>query len=151
MGQPVFWFDKYLFRVEIDNVVSAAFTACTGLSVEAANVQHFEGGRLHAHNSPGRVTYGPITLTRGATVNLDLYNWFKETYDAASGTGSDIPDIYKSFDIIQLNRKKVEIAKFSIVNAYSTTFQPGDRDNTVDEKVIETVIVQPDYWEMALI
>jgi phage tail-like protein len=147
MGQPVMWYDKFKFVIEIDGIVRAAFQTCSELTAEAANIEYKEGGRLHPHNSPGTVTFPELTMTRGVADDFDLYNWFKDTYDAGAGTGLDTPDIYRTFDIVQLNRKGEEVERYTIYDAYCRAYSAGDWDNDADEKRIETVTVQPDRWE----
>jgi phage tail-like protein len=146
-GTPVIWWHKYKFIIEIDGVVRAAFTTCSELNIEAANVAHREGGRLQPHNAPGTVTFPEITLTRGQTDDFDLYNWFKDTFDAAAGTGLDTPDIYRTFDIIQQNRKGEAVERYTVYDAYARTYGGGDWDNNADEVRMESVTVQPDRWE----
>jgi phage tail-like protein len=147
MCEPVKWYDKFMFLVEIDGVVRAGFQTCSELAVEAANVEYKEGGRRHPHNSPGTIKFPEITLGRGATDDLDLYNWFKDTYDAAAGTGRDTPDIYRTFDVLQLGLNREVLEKYTVYNAYCRRYTAGDFDNNADEKRIEQVILQPDYWE----
>ena len=147
MGEPVTWYDKFFFLIKIDGIVWAAFTTCSELAIESANVQYWEGGRRHAHNSPGRVTFPEITLTRGSTNDDDLYNWWKDTYDAAAGTGMDTPSIFRQFEIVQLNLARQEVAKYKVHDAYCRRFVAGDWDANADEKRMEQVVVQPDYWE----
>ena len=46
LGNPKSYHHKFKFVVEVDLFGSAAFQKCSELSVEAANVQYFEGGSL---------------------------------------------------------------------------------------------------------
>ena len=147
MATPVNWYKKFKFVVEIDGIARAAFTRCSELAVEAANVAHREGGRLQPHNAPGLVTFPEITLERGATDDFDLYNWFKDTFDAGAGTGLTTPDIYRTFDIVQLDRAGNEVERYTVFDAYCRRFAAGDWDNDADEVRIESVIIQPDRWE----
>lgn len=147
MGTPTNWYTKFKFVIEIDGIARAAFQKCSELAVEAANVAHREGGRLHPHNAPGTVTFPEITLERGVTDDFDLYNWFRDTYDAASGTGMNTPDLYRTFDIVQLDRDGSELERFTVFNAYCRRYAAGDWDNDADENRIESVVVQPEYWE----
>lgn len=149
MGEPTIWYDKFMFLIKIDGVVRAAFRTCSDLAVEAANVAYKEGGRRHPHNSPGTITFPEITFTRGATDDDDLYDWFKDTYDAAAGTGLDTPNIYRNFEIVQMNLERGEVQRYKVYQAYCRRFKAGDWDAGADEKVIEEVVVQPDYWEKA--
>ena len=147
MGTPVSWYKKHSFVIEIDGVARAAFTTCSDLKAEVANVTLREGGRLHPHNSPGLVTFPEITMSRGSCADLDLYNWFKDCYDAAAGTGMDDPDLFRTFDIVQMNRKGEEVERYTVYGAYCRSYSAGSWDNNADEIRMEEVIIQPDYWE----
>ena len=146
-GTPTQWWHKYKFIIEIDGVVNAGFKTCSELNIEAANVEYKEGGRLHPHNAPGTVKFPEITLARGATDDADLYNWMRDTYDAAAGTGLDTPDLYRTFDIIQQNRKGEAVERYTVYDSYCRTFSSGDWDNDADEVRDITVVIQPDRWE----
>lgn len=147
MAIPKNWYKKFLFIIEIDGVARAEFARCSPLEPEAANVAYREGGRLHPHNAPGTVTFPEITMERGVCEDFDLYNWFKDTYDAASGTGLVTPDLYRTFDIVQLDRKRNEVERYTIRDAYCRKWSSGDWDNDADEVRIETVTIQPDHFE----
>jgi phage tail-like protein len=147
MGQPVTWWKKFKFRVEIDGVTRAAFQKCSPIDIEAANVEYKEGGRLHPHNAPGTVKFAEITLERGACDDFDLYNLFKNTYDAAAGTGQETPDIYISGDIVQMDRKGKDVERYTFRDAYCRKFSSGDWDNNADEVRIEQIILVPDMVE----
>ncbi|MCA9528640.1 MAG: phage tail protein, partial [Myxococcales bacterium] len=58
IGNPRSFHKKFKFIVEIDDIGHAGFQTCSELSVEVANVQHFEGGSLIPNKSPGRPTFG---------------------------------------------------------------------------------------------
>lgn len=147
MATPVKWYKKFSFVIEIDGIARAAFGKCSELAIEAANIAHREGGRLHPHNAPGLVTFPEITMERGVCDDFDLYNWMKDTYDAASGTGLTSPDIYRTFDIVQLDRRGNEVERYTVFDAYCRRYSAGDWDNDADENRVESVVIQPDRWE----
>lgn len=147
MATPVSWYKKFKFVIEIDGIARAAFKSCSELAIEAANIAYKEGGRLHAHNAPGTVTFPEITLERGVCDDFDLYNWMKDTYDAGAGTGLTAPDVYRTFDIVQLDRKGNELERYTVFDAYCRRYAAGDWDNDADEVRMEAVVIQPDRWE----
>ena len=64
-------------------VCNAAFAECDGLEMSMEPKTLREGGNNTAQvHLVGRVTYGTLTLRRGMTDNLDIWNWFRF---AASG------------------------------------------------------------------
>jgi phage tail-like protein len=147
MAQPTVWWKKYKFVIEIDGVASAAFTTCSDLRINAETDKYREGGRLNEHKSPGLVEFPPITLGRGKTKDFDLYNWFKDTFDAASGTGLETPDVYRTFDIVQQDRKGNEVERYTVFDAFAKEYGAGDWDNNASEVAMEEVVIEPDRWE----
>lgn len=147
MGTPTNWDKKFSFLVEIDGVARAAFARCSELSAEIENVEYREGGRLHPHNAPGTVTFSELTLERGACDDYDLYNWFRDSYDAAAGTGMVPPDLFRTIDVVQLDRSGEDTKRFRCYKCYCRKWSAGDWDNDASEVRIESVIVKFDYFE----
>jgi phage tail-like protein len=147
MGTPTNWYKKFSFVIEIDGIARAAFKTCSDLRVNADTVAYREGGRLNPHKSPGLVEFPPITLERGKTNDFDLYNWMKDTFDAAAGTGLVTPDLYRNFDIVQLDRKGDEVERWTVYDAWCKEFGAGDWDNDASETGLEQVVVECDRWE----
>jgi phage tail-like protein len=150
IGKPRSFWNKFKFLIEIDRITYAGFQKCSELSAELAKIEHFEAGALIPNKSPGRLTFADITLERGATVDLELFEWFEETANAASGLGGAglIDDAYKrTFDIVVLDRDDSEIQRWNVTNAWPTKFVAGSWDNTVDEKVMTQVVLAYDFFE----
>ena len=66
------------FLVEIDGIVTAGFSECTGLSSEVEIIEYREGGDFRVRKLPGLAKFGNIVLKRGVTKSLDLYNWHRD-------------------------------------------------------------------------
>jgi phage tail-like protein len=147
MGEPANFHDKFMFLAYIDEVTWAGFTTCSEIAAEVAKVQHFEGGRRHPHQSMGRVTYPDVTLTRGATTDTDLYNWFEQVYDAAAGVGLVPESIFRTVDIVQLNLAKEETERWRLFKAFPIRFSTGDHDMNADEKRITQVVLAYDHFK----
>lgn len=147
MGTPRNWDKRFSFTVEIDGVARAAFKSCSPIKGTAAKVSYKEGGRLHAHKAPGTVEYPDFTLERGATDDYDLYNWFRDTYDAASGTGIVPPDLYRTLDVVQRDRARNELKRFRCFDCYCGDWDSGNWDNDADEVRLESVVIVYDYFE----
>ena len=147
MATPVNYFTKFKYIVEIDGVARAGFTTCSELQIVADTIEHREGGVLRPHKAPGLVTFPPITLEHGVAVDLDLYNWMKDTVDAAAGTGLDTPDIYRTMEILQQDRAGNEIERYVCYGCWCKEYSAGDWDNNASEIRMERVVVEADYWE----
>ena len=148
IGNPRSFHKRWKFVVEVDAVASSGFQKCSELSVEAANVQYFEGGSLIPNKSPGRLTFSDVTLERGATQDHDLFDWFQDVALTASGLG--LPDIgYKrNLDIVQQDRDGSTLRRWSITGAWPVKFVAGEWDNESDETVIESVTLTYDFFEL---
>jgi len=147
MGEPVYYDKKFAFIVEIDGVGWAGFTTCSEIAGEFEDVNHREGGRRHPHKAPGLVDFPDVTLTRGSTEDFDLYNWFKECYDAAAGTGQAPPDLYRTVDVVQLDEEGEELRRYRLYKAYCKRWSSGDWDNNASEALMESVVIRYDYPE----
>ncbi len=150
IGQPRSYYNKFKFLIEIDGITYAGFTKCSELSAELASIEHWEGGSLIANKSPGRLSFPDLTLERGATKDLELYDWFESVARASAGLGGAglIDPAYKrTLDIVQLDRDDSVLQRWNVVNAWPKKFVAGEWDNTTDEKVMTSVVLANDYFE----
>lgn len=83
------------FGIEIQGVVSGYFTECSGLGSEQEIIEHkviTESGQEVVMKLPGRLKWENITLKRGITSTMDIWNWRKQVedgnVDAARHNGS---------------------------------------------------------------
>ena len=69
-------YKNFRFTVSID-AITVSFTECTGLDAEVSVIEYREGGDHIVRKLPGLIKFANITLKRGVTDSLELYNWFK--------------------------------------------------------------------------
>jgi phage tail-like protein len=148
IGKPRSFHKKFKFIVEIDSVGHAGFQKCSELSVEVANVQYFEGGTLIPNKSPGRLTFADVTLERGATQDKDLFDWFQDVANTASGLGLNDVEYKRNLDIVQQDRDGTTLRRWSLTGAWPVKFVAGDWDNEADENVIESVTLTYDFFKL---
>jgi len=148
IGAPRSFHHKSAFIVESPGVGSAAFASCGELSVESAIVTHFEGGKLTPYKAPGRLTFSDVDLERGATKDRDLYDWFLEVANAASGFGLPDAAYKRSVDIVQLDRDGETLRRWTLFNAWPSKFVAGEWDNDSDDVVIESITLTYDYFTL---
>jgi phage tail-like protein len=147
MGTPTNYWKKFSFVVEIDGVARAEFITCSELRINAETVTFREGGRLNSHKAPGLVEFPAITLTRGTCDDLDLYQWMRDTFDAAAGTGMIPPDLYRTLDLVQKTRDGEEVERYTLFNVWCKEYSAGDWDNNANEVRVETVVLECEYWK----
>ncbi len=72
------------FSIEVQNVVKGFFTECSGLGSEHEVIEHnviTEQGQELVMKIPGRLKWENITLKRGITSNMDIWDWRKMVED----------------------------------------------------------------------
>jgi len=72
------------FAVEIQGVVKGFFTECSGLGSEHEVIEHkvvTEQGQEVVMKIPGRLKWENITLKRGITSSMDIWDWRKQVED----------------------------------------------------------------------
>ncbi len=72
------------FAIEISGVVTGYFTECSGIGSEQEVIEHkvvTETGQEIVMKIPGRLKWENITLKRGITTNMDIWNWRKQVED----------------------------------------------------------------------
>jgi phage tail-like protein len=146
-GRPRTYHNKHEFLVAIDGFSYAGFQKCSQIKAMIAVIEHWEGGAQIADKSPGRTTFEPITLERGSTGDLEMFDWFEQTSNAAANAGSVDPLFRRNGDILQLDRDGEPILRWPLVSAWPNEFVGGDWDNTVDEKVITSITIVFSYME----
>jgi phage tail-like protein len=72
------------FQVEIEGIVTAGFSECSGLQAEIETLPYSEGGvNEFEHQFWGRSKYPRLVLKRGLTQIDGLWDWYQ---DVAQGT-----------------------------------------------------------------
>ena len=67
------------FWIEIQDVVVAAFSECSGLRIETELEEYQEGGRNDVvYRLPVRTKFSNIRLKRGWTVGDELWKWYEK-------------------------------------------------------------------------
>jgi phage tail-like protein len=70
---------SYKFLVEIEGIVEARFSECSGLQVETEFEERQEGGvNEYRHKLPKGSKYANLTLKRGLTDSPVLWNWHRD-------------------------------------------------------------------------
>ena len=130
IGRPRSFHHKAKFVAEVDGLGSASFAKASELSMEIANVQHWEGGRRIAYKAP------------------DLYDWAVEVVNVAAGIGF-IDELYKrNIDLVQQDLDGRTLRRWSVFRAWPVKFVAGEWDNDSDEVVIESVTLTYDFFQL---
>ena len=130
--------DKYAFIVEIKGVAFAGFNKCSGLKWTVDPIEYREGGGLFPSVTPGQGNFEPVTLERGAALDVDMMLWAESVANSLTGQGLPSPSYERDVDIVQLNRAGQERERFRLFGAFPISWTPGDWEK-VSEKRIEAL------------
>lgn len=141
------FYKKFSFVVEIQDVGYAGFQEMSDLAFETEVVEQREGGRLAPFKEPGTVSFDDLTLSRGATADLDLFEWAREVSDAVKNRGLPSPQHLRAADVLQLDRDRTILRRWAIPRCFPMRFVAGQWDNNASENVIETIVLAIESFE----
>jgi len=129
------------FQLDLGGVVAGYFTEISGLGSENEVVEHkvVEGGKQKVQKIPGRLKWGDITLKRGITAQMDIWQWRKQVedglVDAARTNGS----------IIMLDQELTPIAQWDFENAWPSKVSGPQVQSDSNNYGIEELTIVHEY------
>jgi phage tail-like protein len=88
---------EWKYWIEIDGLIGGSFAECSGIKATREVKEMTEGGRNWAvHKMPGRTTYGDITLRKGVTFSIELWEWMFEGNEDGTIKRHDVTIIHYS-------------------------------------------------------
>jgi phage tail-like protein len=103
------------FAIEIQGVVNGYFTECSGIGSEQEVIEHkvvTETGQEVVMKIPGRLKWENITLKRGITSNMDIWNWRKQVEDG------EVDSARRDGSIIMYNQHLSPVARWDFEKAW---------------------------------
>ncbi|PWK11522.1 phage tail protein [Tumebacillus permanentifrigoris] len=124
---------KFRFAVQVDSVLSGGFSEVSGFDASIDVVEYREGDEvaITPRKLPGLAKYGNVTLKRGVTDSMDMFNWIQ------GFTENKI--VRKDITIIARDEANNEVATFQIRNAWPTKYTGPDFNATASEVTIESL------------
>ena len=103
------------FAVEFQGVVVGAFQECTGMGSENEVVEYKASGPKGdyvIHKVPGRLTWNNITLKRGITDAMDLWEWRQLVEEGK------VEEARKNGRLVMFDQTGKEVARWNFTNAW---------------------------------
>ncbi len=103
------------FGIDVGGAIKGYFTEVGGLGSENEIVEQKvvnEKGVEVILKIPGRLKWGDITLKRGITSNMDLWDWRKQVEDGK------VNGARKNGSIVMYDRELKEAARWNFINAW---------------------------------
>ncbi|MFA6284741.1 MAG: phage tail protein [Desulfurivibrionaceae bacterium] len=125
---------NFRFKVELDGIETAAFSEATVPDSSTDAVDYREGtDPTHQRKLSGLTKYGNITLKKGITDNLDLYDW-RKSVEQTGAKGAR-----KNMSLILIDEEGNDKARWNVVEAWPTKYDPSDFSAKGNEVLIETL------------
>ncbi|MFC1892703.1 phage tail protein [Chloroflexota bacterium] len=130
---------SFHFALDVQGEIAGYFTEVAGLGsetevIEAKTVN--EKGVEVVIKVPGRLKWGDITLKRGITSNLDIWNWRKTVEDGK------VKDARRNGSIIMYDQELGEKARWNFLGAWpSKVSGPTPKADSNEFGVEELVLV----------
>jgi phage tail-like protein len=133
MASPEFHHGAH-FLVTFDGLIdaSAGFAEVSGLAVEVAAIEYREGGdKTGIRKLPGLAKYPNVTLKRGVTNDLTLWNWMRSVLDG---------NVIRANGHIQLlNARREPVRTWRLRNAWPAKYVGPTLNAAATEVAIETL------------
>jgi phage tail-like protein len=132
---------SFRFLVEIDGIVRAFFSECTGFGSNIEVVEYREGGEpITVRKLPGKISYTDITLKWGTTDDsMELYNWHKTVLDGKIER--------KNGSIIVLDDTGQKKVRWNFFNAWPSKYDAPDFNAKGNDVAIDTLTISYERLE----
>jgi phage tail-like protein len=137
MADRVDPYKNFRFRVEIQGIQVAAFSNATIPSETMDAIDYREGTDPYVRKLSGLPKVGTVTLKRGISSTLDLYEWWR----TGSQLGAGGPGVRKNVSLVLMDDAGNDAARWDIFNAWLTKYEPGDLDAKGGDVLIESIEV----------
>jgi phage tail-like protein len=130
----------FKFGLEIEGKLSGFFTTVGGIGSESEVVEHKivnpDTGETIIQKIPGRLAWTDVTLKRGVTSSIDVWEWRQQIVEGK------VEDARTNCSIIAYNQANEEIARWNLDNAWPSKVTGPEMDaGSTDYMVEEMTIV----------
>ncbi len=132
------------FAIDIQGVIKGFFTECSGLGSEHEVIEHkvvTEQGMEVVNKIPGRMKWEDITLKRGITSNMDVWNWRKDVEDG------NVDKARRDGSVIMFDQQLKEVARWNFERAWPVKVSGPSPKADSNEIGIEEMVITYEYIE----
>jgi phage tail-like protein len=127
----------YRFRLEISGIQSAGFSEVTLPDFSVAATPYREGTDGPTRKLSGQTEVGTLSLQRGMTSTMDLYNWFQKVSDVGATVAGR-----KSVSIILVDQGGNETVRWNLTNCWPSKYSSSGFNASGNDVMIETLELQ---------
>jgi phage tail-like protein len=141
-GQRTDPYKSFRFLVEIDGIVQAGFSECSGFGSNLEVIEYREGGdSATVRKLPGKVSYTDLTLKWGVTDSRELYDWHLAAING--------PVERKNGSIIMQDDVGAEKIRWNFFNAWPSKYDAPDFNAKGNDVAIDSLTVSYEKLERA--
>ncbi len=124
---------QFNFIIELGVLAVGGFTEVSGINSESDIIEYREGTDKHltVRKLPGLLKSGNITLKRGYTQNVELWNWRKSVLDRET--------IRLNGSIVLRNEAGDEVMRWNFVDGWPSKYEGPALNAKTNEAAIETI------------
>jgi phage tail-like protein len=126
------------FSLEVQGVITGYFTEVSGLGSEHEIIEHKvvnEKGQEVVMKIPGRLKWENITLKRGITSSMDIWDWRKQVEDG------DVQGARKNGSIVMYDQSYSQVARWNFANAWPSKITGPSLNAQNNEFGIEEMVI----------
>jgi phage tail-like protein len=126
------------YGIEVQGEVTGYFTECSGIGSENELIEHKvvdDKGRESIHKIPGRLKWQDITLKRGITNNMDIWDWRDMIVNG------QVEDARRNGSIIMYNQALDEVARWNFERAWPLKVSGPSMKSDSNEFGIEELVI----------
>jgi len=135
-------YKNFRFLVELDGIVQAGFTDCSGFGSNVEVVEYREGGDpATVRKLPGKSSYPDITLKWGITDSRELYDWHRTAVNGAVQR--------KNGSIILQDDLGQEQIRWNFYSAWASKYDAPDFTAKGNDVAIDAITISCERLERA--
>jgi phage tail-like protein len=134
------------FALELQGSITGYFTECSGIGSEHEIVEHkvvTDKGQEVVQKIPGRLKWQDVTLKRGITSDMQIWDW-RRTVEQG-----EVVTARKTCSVIMFDRNYKEVARWNFENAWpSKVSGPSVKADSNEFGVEEVTLVHEGMWRV---
>lgn len=134
------------YRLEIEGQLTGYFTECSGIGSEHDTIEHKvvdAGGHEIVQKIPGRLKWQDITLKRGITDTMDIWDW------RAKVEAGNMGQARINGSIVMMDRNYVDVARWNFFNGWPKKVSGPSVKSDSNEFGVEEVTIVIERMERA--
>ena len=129
----------FKFGLELEGKLSGYFTQVGGIGSETEVIQqkvvNSETGETIIQQIPGRLSWTPVSLKRGVTSAMDIWEWRQKVVEGK------IAEARTNCSLIAYNQENKEVARWNFTNAWPSKVIGPEMDAGSTTYMVEDVTI----------